>query len=66
MNEKTVSFGGAIMSGGREFIPAGGVFALEGLGDLISGDHHYVSSNVASYLSKGRINWVYQFDRYKR
>ena len=61
-----VVFGGAIMSGGGAFIPAGAVFAIEGVGDLVSGDHHYVSSNVAGYLSKGKIKWEYQFDRYKK
>ena len=77
MNEKTIRignrasglamlvFGGAIMSGGGPFIPAGALFATEGLGDLITGDHHYVSSKVIKYFSKGKIEIKYEFDRHK-
>ena len=58
--------GGIIIGGGGFFIPIGGIFAIEGLGDFVTGDHHYVSSRVINYLSKRKIKIEYQFDNYKK
>jgi len=37
----------------------GTLFILEGAGDLISGSHHYVTTNIIRYLSKGKIDIRY-------
>lgn len=37
------------------FLSAGGaLFATEGLGDLITGQHHYVSSKITNYFIERR------------
>ena len=34
----------------------GTLFIAEGLGDLITGNHHYLSIRAVKYLSRGKIN----------
>jgi hypothetical protein len=62
-----LTFGGIISFGtqgfGAEDI-AGYMFIAEGLGDLISGDHHYVSSRIVKYISRGKIKINYDCNKY--
>ena len=60
-------FGGIIASAGSPLlITGGGIFLSEGIGDLISGDHHYVSSRVVKLVTRGKVNITYEGNRYAK
>jgi len=43
----------------------GAAFMIEGIGDLISGNHHHVSFNVLKYISRRNIDLIkYQWRKY--
>ena len=44
----------------------GALFIIEGAGDIISGDHHYVSSRVIKYFSREKINITYEGNKYAK
>lgn len=69
MNERTIkignrlsglamiAFGGIIMTSDAMQVPfviGGTAFMIEGMGDLITGDHHYVSVKVQEYIQRRR------------
>jgi len=48
-----IAFGGIMSSSGAiPLILAGGGFIAEGIGDAISGDHHYLTSKLLKSLSR--------------
>lgn len=54
-------FGGILASTDSLILDSGAaLFMMEGVGDLISGKHHYISANVLRYISRGRINLNYE------
>ena len=60
------TFGGIVMTSGDPSLVIGGsLFLAEGLGDVISGDHHYISDTIISYLTRGKVNIEYAGDRNK-
>ncbi len=50
---------------GTALPPIGALLIAEGTGDLIWGDHHYLSSSIISYATKGEVQIEYQFDEHK-
>lgn len=61
-----IAFGGLVASSGVLFLIAGSsLFIAEGAGDLVTGDHHYVSSKLLKYFSNGKLDIKYMGDRYK-
>ena len=55
-----IVFGGVLMMADEpSTYVAGGAFIVEGLGDLITGKHHYVSTNTIRYVTGGRIDIKY-------
>ena len=50
-------FGGIISSTNSNLLDVGGAaFMVEGAGDLISGDHHYIMARALKCLSRGKID----------
>ena len=58
-----VVFGGISMSTDMPLLDvAGTMFLAEGVGDLISGRHHYISTGIIRYLSRGKLDIRYRGD----
>ena len=52
-----VVFGGILTSGDTALLYAGGaMFMAEGFSDLISGQHHYLSTSILRYFSRDKLN----------
>ena len=63
------SLGGMSFAKGPESIPIiiiGGTLLIEGVGDIMTGDHHYVGSRALKFLSRGRINITYRGNKYTK
>ncbi len=55
-----IAFGGIIVTADQlPFVIGGGMFMAEGVGDLIKGTHHYVSTRMIKYLSRGKFDIEY-------
>lgn len=62
-----ITFGGIISSTNNVPLDAvATMFMCEGASDLISGDHHYASSRVIKYLSRGKLNITYDYNKYAK
>ena len=63
-----IAFGGlcALTTDNLFLDVSGAIFATEGLGDLISGEHHYLSSRLINYISRGKININDKGDPYSK